>query len=166
MVANDDWRYKIPIFLLIPYLKSFVMTLPSSLKKIAFYESGIPRFLFCDVYSMSHSSRKPDFHDSLLFSSVGSRIVWDPQRKLCLNWGINNLQSKTSTIMWVCYFVTPGKIRGKESYLKNIFLTCIVKIGQIVNVSAYFMSTQSILPDIHVATKCNIIRHTSIEMVR
>ena len=76
--------------------------------------------MFCNVF-MSHASQEPDFHGSLLLSSVDSRIVWNPPRKLCLNWDINNLQSKTSTIMWVCYFIKPVYLfmsRDKESNLK------------------------------------------------
>ena len=89
--------------------------------KISFHQARIPRIVFCNVYSMSHASQEPDFHCSLLLSSVDSRIVWNPPRKLCLNWDINNLQSKTSTIMWVCYFIKPVysiMSRDKESNLK------------------------------------------------
>ena len=42
--------------------------------KIALHQSGIPRFVFCNVF-MSHASQEPDFHGSLLLSSVDSRIV-------------------------------------------------------------------------------------------
>ena len=160
MVEKDNWRYNIP--------KMFKFLTWKRLR-IAFHHSGIPRFVFCYVYRMSHASQKPDFHDSLLFSSVGSRIVWNLPKKLCLNLGINNSQSKTFTIMWVCYFIKPVylfKSRDKESNLEKILFTCIVKIDSFserIHVSAFVMINQSIVANI--ATIYIIILHTSIERV-